>query len=146
MIESLFLVSNDSNHGQSKKPLLSNTLHLALAAVSFPPLLVVCVIHFQKLYFQSPCQHFRAAASKLCIELGDSLGLISILEWIRQYDVIPLLHSANHRLVPAQDLIASGSRNFSICFKETGGSLKAGVLLLLFHINFCKNNRLSLIT
>ena len=32
-------------------------------------------------------------------------------------------------------------RNFSICFKETGGSLKSGCRrLVLFHINFCKNS------
>ena len=37
-------------------------------------------------------------------------------------------------------VLKENRRNFSICFKEIGGSLKAGVLVL-FHVNFCKNSR-----
>ena len=46
VFKSLSLLSSDSSHGQSKKPLLSSTLYSALAAVSFLLYTTSCSLRF----------------------------------------------------------------------------------------------------
>ena len=138
MFKSLSLVSSDSSHGQSKKPLLSSTLYSALAAVSFLPLLVLSVMYFQTLYFwspyqhfcASPCQHFCAAASKL--GLSWKISSVSLQFKGGYYNgVILLLQSTNHRSVPAQDLIESVERTVHAYanYGETGAEFYVHTML-----------------